>query len=179
MSDPGTAPKRAEARLTNPNSGTVPSTGAALVPYDAERHRRDEAAVRSGFWAKARLVLGRVPFLDEATAAYYCATDPGTPLRVKALLMAALAYFILPADIIPDFIAGLGFTDDATVLFTTISLVSGHVKGRHRHRARRALVQLGFKDGSFKDGGPRDSGPRDGGPRDGGPRDGGLKESTP
>jgi len=127
------------------------------VPYDAERHRRDEAAVRGGFWAKTRLVLGKVPFLDDATAAYYCASDPATPLRVKALLMAALAYFILPSDMIPDFIAGLGFTDDATVLFTTISLVSGHVKGRHRHRARKALVRLGLKEGGLKEGGLRES----------------------
>ncbi|NIA68159.1 DUF1232 domain-containing protein [Pelagibius litoralis] len=121
------------------------TTGRALVPYDAERHRRDETAVTRSFWAKMRLTVGKAPFLEEATAAYYCATDPATPSTVKAMLMAALAYFVVPSDMIPDFIAGLGFTDDATVLFATLSLVSSHIKSRHRQRAKRALRRLGLK----------------------------------
>lgn len=123
----------------------IVTTGRDLVPYDSERHRRDETAVNRGFWAKARLTLGKAPFLEDATAAYYCARDPETPLPVKATLMAALAYFILPSDMIPDFIAGLGFTDDATVLFATLSLVSNHVRGRHRLRAKKALLRFGLK----------------------------------
>lgn len=120
--------------------------GQALVPYNPQQYRRDEAAVISGFWPKLRRTLGKAPFLDEATAAYYCATDPATPTRVKAMLMAALAYFVLPADVIPDFLTGLGFTDDATVLFATLSLVSSHIKGRHRHRAKKALIRLGLRE---------------------------------
>src|SRR3546814_11054572 len=69
----------------------------------------------------------RVPFLDDAVSAYYAAFDPQTPRSVKAMLLAALAYFVVPSDLVPDFIAGLGFTDDATVLFTTIRLVAGHI----------------------------------------------------
>ena len=119
--------------------------GRALVPYDPQQYRRDEAAVARGFWPKLRRTLGKVPFLDEAAAAYYCATDPQTPTRVKAMLMAALAYFVLPSDLILDFLVGLGFTDDATVLFATLSLVSSHIKGRHRHRAKKALIRLGLR----------------------------------
>src|SRR3546814_14721632 len=91
-------------------------TGTGLVPYDPDKYRRDEARVDGGFWAKLRRHGRRVPFLGDAVAAYYCARDPRTPLRVKATLMAALAYFVMPADMVPDLIAGLGFTHDAAVL---------------------------------------------------------------
>lgn len=100
---------------------------------------RNDRTVREGFWKKMARVAGKVPFAEEATAAWFCTRDPATPLRVKATLLAALAYFILPADVIPDFIAGLGFTDDATVLLTAVGLVSSHVKPAHHADARKAL----------------------------------------
>jgi uncharacterized membrane protein YkvA (DUF1232 family) len=58
---------------------------------------------------------------------------------VKGILIAALAYFVLPFDAIPDFIAGFGFTDDAAVLALALRLVSGHMKDGHYQRARTAL----------------------------------------
>jgi uncharacterized membrane protein YkvA (DUF1232 family) len=54
---------------------------------------------------------------------------------VKAILLGALAYFIMPADLIPDIIAGLGFTDDLTVLSAAFGMVRGHVTPEHRQRA--------------------------------------------
>ena len=43
---------------------------------------------------------------------------------------------------IPDFIAGLGFTDDATVLVTAIGMISSHLKQDHRDKAERTLEDL-------------------------------------
>lgn len=100
---------------------------------------RNEETVRQGFWKKMARVAGRVPFAEEAASAWFCTRDPATPLRVKATLLGALAYFVLPADLIPDFVAGLGFTDDATVLMAAIGLVSSHIKPAHRADARKAL----------------------------------------
>src|SRR5262245_59834264 len=71
----------------------------------AERERK----VRRDFWAKLKRVAGMIPFAEDLVAAYYCALDPSTPLRVRGMLLAAIAYFILPADLIPDIIAGLGY----------------------------------------------------------------------
>ena len=99
----------------------------------------NERVARKGFWRKLRRMAGRIPFAEDAVAAYCCAIDPGTPVRVRATLFAALAYFVMPADAIPDMVAALGFTDDATVLATTIALVGGHLKDHHRIRARRML----------------------------------------
>ena len=72
-------------------------------------------------------------------AAYYCALDTRTPLRVRGMLLGALVYFILPIDAIPDLIAGFGFTDDAAVLVAALTLVSGHIQPRHRAAAATAL----------------------------------------
>ena len=106
----------------------------ALVPVAGQ-----EEYVRERFWKKVRRTLGRVPFLDRAVAVYYAAMDPATPLRVKAVLMAALAYFIMPADLIPDILAGIGFSDDAAVLMLAIQALAPHIKAHHVDRAREAL----------------------------------------
>jgi len=98
--------------------------------------------VDAGFWRKVGRLVGRVPFLEDAAAAYYCATDAHTPTRVKAVLITALAYFVVPVDLIPDFIATLGFTDDAAVLFAAIQTVAPHIKDGHRLQARNALRRL-------------------------------------
>jgi uncharacterized membrane protein YkvA (DUF1232 family) len=113
--------------------------GQELTVYNPRKFERDRARVDDGFWPKVRRVARRIPFLDELLAAYYCAIDPKTPLQAKAVLMGALAYFILPVDVIPDFIAGFGFTDDAAVLYAAIRSVARHIEPRHRERARAAL----------------------------------------
>jgi len=128
-------------------------TGRDLIPYDPKALEpraleRNEAKVASGFWHKLRRSVGRLPFLEEAVSAYYCAFDPATPRPVKAMLLAALAYFVVPGDLIPDFVAGLGFTDDATVLFATLRLVAGHITDRHRDAARLRLAALGLRGGA-------------------------------
>lgn len=109
---------------------------------EATKLDADEAVVRRGLGSKARRVLGRVPFLDSVLAAYYCAADPGTPLHVKAVLMGAVAYFVVPVDMIPDFIAGLGFIDDGAVLSAAVAAVRGHITRTHRERAREHLRAL-------------------------------------
>jgi len=102
---------------------------------------RNENYVRERFWVKLRRFVGKIPFSEDLVACYCCAMDRETPLRVRAVLLAALAYFVLPADLIPDFIAGLGFTDDATVLATAIGVVGSHIKEHHRARARAMLLK--------------------------------------
>jgi uncharacterized membrane protein YkvA (DUF1232 family) len=117
-------------------------TGKELKPLDREKLARDRARVESGFWDKLRHYARRIPFLEEVVAAYYCALDKQTPLQAKAVLFGALAYLVLPIDVIPDFLAWLGFADDATVLFAAIRTVKPHIKKSHRDQARAALDSL-------------------------------------
>ncbi len=108
------------------------------LPATVERH---EKIVRDGFWTKLRRLLGRIPFAEDLVAAYLCAFDPETSWRVKAILLAALAYFVLPIDFLPDIIPGLGFSDDAAVLATALKLVADAITPAHRDRARKMLGQ--------------------------------------
>lgn len=116
--------------------GDLPNPGKAQLPAVIAKNTR---TVERGFWKKLLKVAGRVPFAEDAAAAYFCAVDASTPTRVRAILIAALAYFVVPTDIIPDFVAGFGFTDDAAVLATALSLVAGQIKPRHYASARTAL----------------------------------------
>lgn len=94
------------------------------------------------FWRTARKAARHIPFMEEVVAAYYCALDQKTPLRVKGVLFGAISYFVLPADTIPDFILGLGFTDDVAVLSAAIAAVRAHLTPAHRLAAREALSKL-------------------------------------
>ncbi|MEM6383276.1 MAG: YkvA family protein [Pseudomonadota bacterium] len=113
------------------------------VLSDDERTQFDdnEARVRRDFFATVRKAAGSVPFMDELVAAYYCALDRETPTRVRATLLGALAYFVLPLDGIPDFILGLGFTDDVAVIMGVFALMSSHITDEHREAARKALLK--------------------------------------
>lgn len=99
------------------------------------------ARVRRSFWPTLRRAAGHIPFAEDVVAAYFCALDPATPFRARAMLMAALAYFVLPVDAVPDILAGIGFADDATVLMTALTLLGSHLKPAHREAARRALLK--------------------------------------
>ncbi len=99
----------------------------------------EQETVRKGFWPTVRVAARQIPFMDEVVAAYYCAMDKETPLRAKGVIFAALGYFILPADTIPDFIFGIGFTDDIAVLTAAITAIRAHVTPAHRQAARHAL----------------------------------------
>ncbi|CAM5583114.1 hypothetical protein ATER59S_05131 [Aquamicrobium terrae] len=100
----------------------------------------DEGEVRAKFWRTARKAARHIPFMEDLVAAYYCALDKDTPLRAKGILLAALGYFILPADAIPDVLFGIGFTDDIAVLTAAIAAVRAHITPAHRLAAREALA---------------------------------------
>jgi len=102
----------------------------------------EEKQGRSDLVTKVRHSISRIPFAEEALAAYCCSVDPATPRHAKAVLVAALAYFIIPVDAIPDVIAGLGFTDDAAVFWGAWRSISVHVKDSHIDAAKRLLERI-------------------------------------
>lgn len=56
------------------------------------------------------------------------AIDPSVPTSDRAKLAAALAYFILPADLIPEIVAGpAGYVDDVALSAFVISLLAKSV----------------------------------------------------
>lgn len=113
-----------------------------MIFSTTQSDRANEARVRTGFWPKIKAVAAKIPFAEDAIAAYYCAFDRQTPLHVRATLWGALAYFILPLDIAPDYLPLVGFTDDAAVLATAIKMIASHLQSDHREAAQRMLDRL-------------------------------------
>jgi uncharacterized membrane protein YkvA (DUF1232 family) len=94
-------------------------------------------------WEKLRRFArraGRV-VVERALRLYYAERDPRTPVWAKRAIYAALAYFVLPFDVVPDFIPGIGFTDDAATLLATLVAVSAYVDRDIKARARSKTAE--------------------------------------
>jgi uncharacterized membrane protein YkvA (DUF1232 family) len=113
--------------------------GEILTPGGEEEQADQEKEIQAGFWQTVKKAAGRIPFIEDVAASYYCMLDPATPTRVRGILLAALAYFVLPLDIVPDFIAGFGFTDDIAVLGAAIAAIRSSLKQRHYIAAKNTL----------------------------------------
>lgn len=111
----------------------------ALVPAVM---KLNEQRVDEGFWPKMRRVAAKVPFAKEALSVWYCAKDDDTPLAAKGMMLAALAYFVLPVDAIPDVIVGLGYTDDAAVFTALMAIVGRNLKPKHKQAAKADIEKL-------------------------------------
>ena len=110
-------------------------TGFDPFQFVGRNEAASEASVRSGFLVKARRHLGQIPMAREAVAMYFCLVDPTTPRWAKAIVAAALAYFILPLDAIPDLLPLVGLSDDMSILAAAYAAVSNCVTEDHRTRA--------------------------------------------
>ncbi|WEX09849.1 YkvA family protein [Chelativorans sp. AA-79] len=116
--------------------------GEILAPVRPEENSRREKAVKRRFWRTVKKAARQVPFMEDVVAGYYCALDSNTPTRVRGVLIAALFYFVLPLDVVPDFLAVFGFTDDVAVLAAALSAIRAHITPAHRLAARRALADV-------------------------------------
>lgn len=94
-----------------------------------------------GFWAKTAKVALRAGagLVEKALVLYYVMRDGATPLWAKAAITGVLGYFILPIDLIPDFIPVAGFTDDLGAIGAAMLIVAAYVRDDHRDRARAKM----------------------------------------
>ncbi len=136
----------AMSKASDPAHGDPAMEALAAIPRERALTpaviKLNEARVSRGFWPALKKAARKIPFAREAVALYYCARDPETPAGAKAMMMAALAYFVMPMDAIPDMLVGVGYTDDAAVIATVLALVSRHIKPRHTDAAEGFLDRL-------------------------------------
>jgi uncharacterized membrane protein YkvA (DUF1232 family) len=84
-------------------------------------------------------VARRVPFAEDAIAAYHAALDPAVPSAKRLMIWGPLLYFVMPLDAIPDLIPALGFVDDGAAIGAMIVAVGAVITPLHRARARELL----------------------------------------
>jgi uncharacterized membrane protein YkvA (DUF1232 family)/AraC-like DNA-binding protein len=128
-----------DERTSRPVGRRVPTRRGEGQEISLHGFQECQRMVRRDFWTKLKRFAGQVPFVEDFVTAYYCAMDTASPMRVRGMLLAALAYFIVPFDLIPDTTPALGFTDDLTLLVAVIGRVSSHITPVHRATAARVL----------------------------------------
>jgi uncharacterized membrane protein YkvA (DUF1232 family) len=80
--------------------------------------------------AKLSVKLGKVAkkvgsvILYPVLLLYNMYKSPNTSSKDKLIIIAPLAYFILPIDLIPDPILGLGYTDDGIALMAALKVIT-------------------------------------------------------
>ena len=77
-----------------------------------------------------------IEFVEEAATLFYCAMDSATATWAKAVAFGALAYFIVPADAVPDLMPGVGYTDDLGAVMAAMQTLRATVTDAHRRMAR-------------------------------------------
>lgn len=89
----------------------------------------------------------RLGVLPEAYTLVRVAFDERTPRRVTALVLALVAYLLVPLDVLPDVVLGVGWLDDLTLglLVHRVALqwVPDDVVADHRATARENAVIAG------------------------------------
>jgi uncharacterized membrane protein YkvA (DUF1232 family) len=84
----------------------------------------EKVATVGGVAAIGTLFLTQIKLLG--LLAYHYATGRYTKIKTKSIviIVGVLLYFVLPLDLIPDFLPAVGYLDDITLvgwLFTTLS----------------------------------------------------------
>ena len=104
------------------------------------------------FWKKLRRVAGKAgaKVVYYALVLFYTLSDPATPTKYKAVIAGALGYFILPIDILPDFLPFAGLADDWAALIAAVSYVASAITAEHNEKARKKLLAW-FPDAGVKD----------------------------
>lgn len=95
----------------------------------------------ASFWEKLKHYskIAGMKVVYPALLLQYLMKSDNVPLRVKLILSAALGYFILPLDFIPDFAPLIGFTDDLGVLLLILRQMAVYVTPEIRNQAREHL----------------------------------------
>jgi uncharacterized membrane protein YkvA (DUF1232 family) len=95
-----------------------------------------------GCWSKVKnfaVAAGR-EVIEKALWLYYAAQAPETPASAKTAIYAALAYFVMPLDAIPDVLPVVGYTDDVGTLAAAVATVSMYITADVKAQAQQKLV---------------------------------------
>ncbi|AZV44963.1 YkvA family protein [Peribacillus asahii] len=71
---------------------------------------------------------------------YYTLQKPEVPKKAKAVIIGALGYFILPVDLLPDMMLGIGFTDDLGALGVALFQVAMYIDDEIKDKAKTKLA---------------------------------------
>lgn len=100
--------------------------------YTAER-------VDKELWPKAKRIASKVPGVTDVVALAFYMNSARAPLQHKLSIAATLAYFVMPFDIIPDFLGAFGYSDDLAVVAGLIAFIGSEAMKPYRVYAKKWL----------------------------------------
>lgn len=95
------------------------------------------------FWKKIREKakdMG-ISMVYKVLQLYYAMVDKDTPIDAKLVIAGALAYLVLPVDLIPDFLPG-GYADDLSAVVAALKIAEMYITERVKDRARAKIMDL-------------------------------------
>ncbi|MBO4300851.1 MAG: DUF1232 domain-containing protein [Desulfovibrio sp.] len=97
-------------------------------------------------WEKIARMTKKVGYevLRSVLILYYTLENPELPGKVRAVILGALGYFILPVDLIPDFIPIVGMSDDIAIVAAAIAYASLYITQEAKDKAE-AKLKMWFK----------------------------------
>lgn len=117
------------------------------VPQGEEIAKYSKDYSEPKFWDKIVAVAKKagVKVVYAALLLYYVLMSDNTSKGDKAKILGALGYFILPFDLIPDWIPVAGFTDDLAALTWAIYSVAKNITPEIKEQAKAKLGDI-FKN---------------------------------
>lgn len=106
-----------------------------------DHNEYEQAYSETGFREKLKhfaKAAGR-EVVEKALLLYYAMQEEKAPAWAKATIAAALGYFIVPLDAIPDLTPAAGYADDLGVLVLAIAAVAAYINDDVRHKAAEKI----------------------------------------
>lgn len=73
---------------------------------------------------------------------YYVLKSKDVPIKVKAEIIGALGYVIVPLDLIPDFIPVAGFADDLAAITFAVQVARAHITPDIQQKAEQKILEI-------------------------------------
>ncbi len=90
--------------------------------------------------------LAYVPVMMSLVRSYVKKEYTEPPLGTMVSIVIALIYFLSPADVIPDFIPGLGYIDDAAIVAGCLVLIKSDLEEYRKWRKENGLEYVDIPD---------------------------------
>ena len=111
---------------------------------DPDTKQYEQHYNESSFWNKVLSMAKKagLKLIYLALLLYYTLESRNVSKTDKAIIIGALGYFILPFDVIPDYIPFIGYTDDMTILYYAYKRVKTNINDHIREKAKNKLDSL-------------------------------------
>ncbi len=147
--DAGPSPADSQVKSRLFGSRSYGKSRAKAADYIQDRDKLsgliDRASMKAtGKQGKLKNVWGSLLSFFRLIRAYANGSYRQVSMQSLLMIVAAVVYFVSPIDLIPDFILGLGFIDDATILAWTIRACAGDLasfiawENTHREQIAKA-----------------------------------------